>query len=60
MSTTVEIGGVETSDSEGEIGGYIGAGMVNRMGFGKLDLSARAHWMDFDDFMISIGGGINF
>lgn len=59
-SVSVEVGGVETSDSDGEIGAYFGAGMVNRMGFGKLDLSARAHWMDFDEFMISIGGGINF
>lgn len=59
-SHSVEVGGVETEDSDGEIGGFIGAGMVNRTGFGKLDLSARAHWMDFDDFMISLGGGINF
>ncbi len=59
-SVTVETGGVEVSDSEGKIGAYFGAGMVNRMGFGKLDLSARAHWMDFDEFMISITGGINF
>lgn len=50
--------GVDSTRSD--IGAFIGAGMVNRMGFGKLDLSARAHWMDFDDFMISIGGGINF
>lgn len=60
MKVTVETPAGDVSDSDGEIGGYIGAGMVNRMGFGKLDLSARAHWMDFDDFMISIGGGINF
>lgn len=59
-STTVRVGEIETSDSEGNIGAYFGGGMVNRMGFGKLDLSARAHWMDFDEFMISISGGINF
>lgn len=60
ISSSVTVGGVEISESEGNIGAYFGVGMVNRMGFGKLDLSARAHWMDFDQFMISIGGGINF
>ncbi len=60
IGVSVKTGGVEVEDSNGEIGAFIGAGMVNRMAFGKLDIGARAHWMDFDDFMISIGGGINF
>jgi hypothetical protein len=58
--SALEVNDIEVEESHSDIGGYIGVGMVNRMGFGKLDLSARAHWMDFDDFMISIGGGINF
>ncbi|MFO7625979.1 MAG: hypothetical protein R6V62_01815 [Candidatus Fermentibacteraceae bacterium] len=60
ISSSVTVGGIETTESNGEIGAYIGGGLVNRMGFGKLDVSARAHWMDFDDFMISLTGGINF
>jgi len=60
FSSSAEIGEIEVDSTWSDVGAYIGAGMVNRMGFGKLDLSARAHWMDFDEFMISIGGGINF
>lgn len=58
--SALEVNDIEVAESHSDIGGYIGVGMVNRMGFGKLDLSARAHWMDFDEFMISISGGINF
>lgn len=58
--SALEVNDIEVEGSRSEIGGFIGAGMVNRMGFGKLDLSARAHWMDFDDFMISLGAGVNF
>jgi hypothetical protein len=50
----------DLDDSNGEIGGFFGAGMVNRMGFGKLDIGVRAHWMDFDEFMISLGAGLIF
>jgi len=60
FSSSAEIGEIEVDSTWSDVGAYIGAGMVNRMGFGKLDLSARAHWMDFDDFMISLTGGINF
>lgn len=59
-SSTVEVAGVEADSTKSDLGAFFGAGMVNRMGFGKLDLSVRAHWMDFDEFMISLGGGINF
>lgn len=50
----------ETSDSDGYLGLFIGGGMVNRMDFGKLDISARAHYIDFDEWMISLGAGLIF
>ncbi len=54
-----EVGDVEDSDSE--FGGYIGAGIITPLvGTGDIDVSARLHFVDFDDMWVGIQGGINF
>jgi len=62
VSYTTEVGGVETADeSESEFGGYIGAGIITPIvGTGDVDISARLHFVDFDDMWVGIQGGINF
>jgi len=61
VSTEIEVGGVTTDDSDSEFGGYIGAGLITPIvGTGDVDISARLHFVDFDDMWVGIQGGINF
>ena len=61
VSTEVTVGGVSTDDSDSEFGGYIGAGLITPIvGTGDVDISARLHFVDFDDMWVGIQGGINF
>ncbi|PIE52430.1 hypothetical protein CSA37_06490 [Candidatus Fermentibacteria bacterium] len=55
--------GTDADDSDSEIGGYIGAGIITPLvGTGDIDISAKLHLMDFDtdEMWIGIQGGINF
>lgn len=60
VSTEVEVLGETTDDSDSEFGGYIGAGIIVPTTAGDVDLSARVHFIDFDDMWVGIQGGINF
>lgn len=61
-SVKTEVGGVVvTDDSDSNFGGYVGAGIITPIvGTGDIDISARLHFVDFDDLWVGIGGGINF
>jgi hypothetical protein len=55
------VGGVVADSSETYFGGYLGAGLIAPLaGVGDLDVSARLHFMDFDDIWVGLGVGINF
>jgi len=61
VSTSVEFGGVSADSSDTYFGGYIGAGLITPIvGTGDVDISARVHFVDFDDMWFGICGGINF
>ncbi|MCK5787006.1 MAG: hypothetical protein KAH54_10690, partial [Candidatus Sabulitectum sp.] len=56
---SVEILGIEDSDSE--FGGYIGAGLITPLpNIADVDVSARLHFIDFDDMWIGLCVGMNF
>ena len=57
--TKVELGDYEDSDSD--LGGYIGAGIVPMIPFmADIDASARLHFVSFDDMWVGITVGLNF
>ncbi len=61
VSVETEVLGETVEDSDSEIGGYIGAGIITPIvGTGDVDISARLHFIDFDDMWVGIQGGINF
>lgn len=48
-------------DSDNELGGYIGGGLITLLpGVADVDVSARLHFVDFDDMWIGLGAGLNF
>lgn len=60
-SWTIETAVGETDSSYSDFGGYIGAGLITPiMGTGDVDISAKLHFVDFDDMWVGIQGGINF
>ena len=61
FSTSIEAAGVTADSSYSDFGGYIGAGIITPIvGTGDVDISARLHFVDFDDMWVGIQGGINF
>lgn len=61
VSTETTHSGTTTDDSDSEFGGYVGGGIITPiMGTGDVDISARLHFVDFDEMWFSITGGINF
>lgn len=47
-------------DSESDIGAYGNVGTTLPLGGTKLELSGKAHWVDFEDIWISLRAGIYF
>ncbi len=47
-------------DSDSELGAYGTLGTNVPLGGTKLELCAKAHWMDFDDIWLSVRAGIYF
>lgn len=60
VKTEVEGPGYSEENSDSEVGGYLGAGIIVPMAAGDVDLSAKLHFVDFDDMWVGIQGGINF
>ena len=61
VKTEVEVAGVVQEDSDSEFGGYIGGGLITPLpNVADVDVSARVHFVDFDDMWIGVTVGLNF
>ncbi len=61
VKTEVEILGVVQENSDSKFGGYIGGGLITPLpNVADVDVSVRAHFVDFDDMWIGLGIGLNF
>lgn len=49
-----------TDDSETDFGAYGNVGTILPMGGNDIELSAKLHWIDFDEVGIGLTAGINF
>ena len=47
-------------DSNSEFGAYGNVGTILPMGGNDIELSAKLHWIDFDDVVLTLTAGINF
>ncbi|MBN1435259.1 hypothetical protein JW921_10900 [Candidatus Fermentibacterales bacterium] len=54
----VEVGDV--SDSDSEVGAYGNVGTSLPAGSFEIELSAKLHWIDFDEMGITLTGGVYF
>jgi len=61
VKSEVEVLGVVQENSDSEFGGYIGGGLITPLpNVADVDVSARVHFVDFDDMWIGLCVGLNF
>ena len=57
----LDIMDLEGTETDADIGGYIGAGFVPTISFvADIDASARLHFVSFEDMWVGITVGLNF
>ncbi|MCD6589363.1 MAG: hypothetical protein J7K88_12515 [Candidatus Fermentibacteraceae bacterium] len=61
VKTESGVVGAVQENSDSEFGGYIGGGLITPLpNVADVDVSARVHFVDFDDMWIGLCVGLNF